>query len=215
MKITGAIFDMDGTLLDSMGVWDTAAEEYLSSIGVKPQENVCEEVKTMSLMQAAVYLKGKYHIDKEPEEMADGVNALIEGFYKNEVMLKPGVKEFLHRLAEHDVKMCIATATDRYLVEAAMERCGVREYFTDIFTCSEVGYGKDEPEIYEQALRRLGTQKSDTIIFEDAIHAIKTAKKAGFLVAGVRDDSEKEQETVMEISDYYIADYGKTGDLLR
>jgi len=206
MKIQGAIFDVDGTLLDSMSIWDTIGADYLRSIGYEPRENLNEVFKNMSLLQAAEYYRHKYGVTRSIEEIMDGVNAMLEHFYQYDAPLKPGVAELLERLRRKEVKLCIATATDRYLVEAALERCGVLSYFGEIFTCSEVGHGKDEPIIFEAALCFLGTEKTKTVVFDDALYAIRTAKKAGFLVAAVYDSHEKAQAEIRTLADLYLAD---------
>jgi len=206
MKIQGAIFDVDGTLLDSMSIWDTIGADYLRSIGYEPRENLNEVFKNMSLLQAAEYYRHEYGVTRSIEEIMDGVNAMLEHFYQYDAPLKPGAAELLERLRRKEVKLCIATATDRYLVEAALERCGVLSYFDKIFTCSEVGHGKDEPIIFEAALRFLGTEKSKTVVFDDALYAIRTAKKAGFPVAAVYDSHEKAQAEIRALADLYLAD---------
>lgn len=206
MRIRGAIFDVDGTLLDSMFIWDTIGETYLRSIGYEPKENLNEVFKDMSLRQAARYYQTEYGVTLSIDEIMDGVNAMLERYYRYEVPLKPGVAALLTQLRENGVKLCIATATDRYLVEAALERCGVLSCFGTIFTCNEVGHGKDEPDIFEAALRSLGTEKAETVVFDDALYAVRTAKKAGFLVAAVFDRHEKEQAAVRSLADLYLED---------
>ena len=208
MKITGAIFDLDGTLLDSMFIWENVGEQYLCSLGIRPREDIHETLRNMSMAQGAEHIQKVYCVEKTSEEIIAGVNAIVEHFYTDEVQLKDGVAEFLRCLAENGVKMCIATATDKYLVEAALTRLGVKKYFAEIFTCSGVGHGKDEPHIYEVACRQLGTPKENTLVFEDAVYAIETAKDAGFPVAGVYDAGEN-QEKVQEMSDFYITDFRK------
>ena len=206
MRIRGAIFDVDGTLLDSMFIWDTIGETYLRSIGYEPKENLNEVFKNMSLRQAARYYQTEYGVKLGIDEIMDGVNAMLERYYCFEVPLKPGVEELLELLRASGAKLCIATATDRYLVEAALKRCEVLSYFGRIFTCNEVGHGKDEPDIFETARRFLGTEKSETVVFDDALYAIKTAKEAGFPVAAVCDSHEKNQEEIRVLSDVYLKD---------
>ena len=140
-QIEGIIFDLDGTLLDSMEIWNTVGNDYLISLGIEPRENLAEVFKEMSLKQSAEYYQRVYGVDKTIEEIISGINGVIESFYIERVQLKDGVKEFLETLSEQDVKMCIATATDRYLVETALMRLGVRDYFQKILTCNEVGFG--------------------------------------------------------------------------
>ena len=204
MRIRGAIFDVDGTLLDSMFIWDTIGETYLRSIGYEPREKLNEVFKNMSLFQAARYYRTEYGVTQSIDEIMDGVNAMLERYYRFEVPLKPGVAELLERLRQDGVKLCIATATDRHLVEAALDRCGILSCFGEIFTCNEVGHGKDEPDIFEAALRFLGTEKSETVVFDDSLYAIRTAKETGFPVAAVYDSHEKEQDKVRLLADIYL-----------
>ena len=209
MRIRGAIFDVDGTLLDSMFIWDTIGETYLRSIGYEPREKLNEVFKNMSLFQAARYYRTEYGVTLSIDEIMNGVNAMLERYYRFEVSLKPGVAELLAQLQASGVKLCIATATDRYLVEAALERCGVLSCFGAIFTCNEVGHGKDEPDIFEEALRFLGTEKAVTVVFDDALYAVRTAKEAGFPVAVIYDSHEKNQEGLRALADFYIEDFSQ------
>ncbi len=204
MRIRGAIFDVDGTLLDSMFIWDTIGETYLRSIGYQPKENLNETFKNMSLRQAARYYQTEYGVTLSIDQIMDGVNAMLERYYRFEVPLKPGAAELLERLRQNGVKLCIATATDRHLVEAALDRCGVLSCFGEIFTCNEVGHGKDEPDIFEEALRFLGTEKAETVVFDDALYAVRTAKEAGFPVAAVYDSHEKAQDQIRMLADVYL-----------
>lgn len=204
MKICGAIFDVDGTLLDSMSIWDTIGGDYLRSIGYEPRENLNEVFKNMSLYQAAHYYQTEYGVTLSIDEIMSGVNAMLERYYRFETPLKSGAAELLEQLRISGVKLCIATATDRYLVEAALERCGVLSHFGEIFTCNGMGHGKDEPHIFEAALRFLGTLKSETIVFDDALYAIRTAKEARFPVAAVYDSHEAAQDEIRVLADVYL-----------
>ena len=136
-----------------------------------------------------------------------GIDGIIEHFYRDEVQPKPGVVLFLKELRAKGVDVCIATATDRYLIEAALRRCGIENLFDAIFTCSEVGHGKDEPVIFRRAMEHFSAQRGSTVVFEDAIHAIETAKKDGFTVAAVFDESEKRQDEVRVLADCYITSF--------
>ena len=209
MRIRGAIFDVDGTLLDSMFIWDTIGETYLRSIGYEPREKLNEVFKNMSLFQAARYYRTEYGVTLSIDEIMNGVNAMLERYYRFEVPLKPGVAELLEWLRQGGVRLCIATATDRHLVEAALDRCGVLSCFGEIFTCNEVGHGKDEPDIFEEALRFLGTEKAETVVFDDALYAVRTAKEAGFPVAVIYDSHEKNQEGLRALADFYIEDFSQ------
>jgi HAD superfamily hydrolase (TIGR01509 family) len=215
MRIRGAIFDVDGTLLDSMFIWDTIGETYLRSIGYQPKENLNETFKNMSLRQAARYYQTEYGVTQSIDEIMDGVNAMLERYYRFEVPLKPGVAELLERLRQDGVRLCIATATDRHLVEAGLDRCGVLSCFGEIFTCNEVGHGKDEPDIFEATLRFLGTRREETLVFDDALYAVRTAKEAGFPVAAVYDSHERSQAEVRARSDLYLEDLTQLVELQK
>ena len=207
MSITGAIFDADGTLLDSMFIWDTVGEDYLRSIGYEPEEDLNEKFRNMSLYQAACYYRNEYGVRLSTVEITEGVNKMIGHYYRDTVKLKKGVAGFLGQLREKGVRMCIATATDRHLIEAALRRNGIFKYFSDIYTCTAVGHGKDEPFIYREAQHHLKSEKSETVIFEDALFAIKTAKNDGFITAGVYDIHENNQAEVEELSDFYMTNF--------
>ena len=205
--IKGAIFDLDGTLLDSMFIWDTIGEEYLRSLGKEPHEDLKETFMTLTLEEAAVYYREHYGVTLSVKEIVDGVNAMVEQTYRTKVTLKPGIAEYLAWLKGNGVRMCVATVTDRYLVEETLERLGVRHYFSEIFTCAEVGFGKDKPVIYQKALEHLETEKRDTYVFEDMLFALNTAKTDGFPTVGVYDRHEAHQDELKELSDYYIRDF--------
>jgi len=215
MNIKGAIFDLDGTLLDSMFIWDTIGSEYLISRGILPEKGLNAKFKTMSIVQAAEYYQERYGITDSIEDIISGVNSMIEHYYSDIVPAKPGVEALLKKLESRGVKMCVATATDRYMVEAALKRTGLDSFFCGVFTCTEVGSGKDCPEIFEKALETLQTRRDETIVFEDALYAVKTAKKAGFHVAAVYDkSSEAEQEEIKKLSDFYITSYEDWSEML-
>ena len=205
--IQGVIFDLDGTLFDSMFIWDTAGEVYLRSIGKEPEADLQKVLKPMSLLQSAQYIREKYDIPLSVEDIMDGVNRSVEGFYFHTVEPKPGVIAFLEELYRRNIKMCIATATDRYQVEAALQRCKMRHFFSEIFTCTEVGSGKDRPEIFRKAMKYLQTDRTTTAVVEDAYHAAFTAKQDGFMVVGVYDSHESRQLELLQLADVFLPDY--------
>ncbi|MBR4287344.1 MAG: HAD family phosphatase [Clostridia bacterium] len=208
--MTGAIFDLDGTLLDSMYIWTEIGLKFLKNEGVTPPPGASEQFVKMSLVQAAEFYIKNYAPDKTVMDIVKSINALIEDFYFKEVGLKDGVREFLEYLKSKNVKMCVATATDKYMVEKALERNGIREYFSEIFTCTSVGAGKDTSVIYDRALEHLGTPKESTFVFEDALYAIETAKKADYKIVGIFDVSESaEPEKVKALCDVYINNYSE------
>lgn len=203
--IQGAIFDMDGTLLDSMPVWEHASERYLQNKGIEVREKLSEILFSMSMQKGAEYVKENYHLTESTDEIVTGVNNIVYTAYEKEVQPKEGVREFLDKLQAEGIKMVVATSTDRPMVEAALKRTGLLSYFERIFTCTEIGKGKVEPDIYHAASDFLGTKPEHTLVFEDALYAIGTAKKAGFVTVGIYDAaSEKEQGKIREQADIYL-----------
>ena len=129
MKLKGAIFDFDGTLFDSMSIWQTAGSDYIRSIGLEAEENFNEIISSMSLSQSANYIKDKYKLNLSEKEIINGINKTIENFYFYEAKPKQNVKSFLETLQKRGVKMCIATATDDYLIEEALKRNKMENFF--------------------------------------------------------------------------------------
>ena len=205
--ISGMIFDFDGTLFDSMHIWKTTGETYLRSVGKEPKNDLQKVLNSMSLLQSAEYLKEHYNIPLSVKEIMRGINLTVENFYFHTVEPKQGVIKWLEELAEKKIKMCIATATDRYQVESALTRCGMRRYFTEIFTCTEVVRGKDEPLIFRKALEHLGTDRNSTAVVEDAFYALRTAKSDGFMTVAVYDYYERRQKQIRSMADVYLSDY--------
>ena len=205
--LTGAIFDFDGTLLDSMFIWDTIGDDYLRTLGKEPHEDLKETFMTLTLEEAAEYYREYYKVTLSVTKIVDSINAMVEGIYRTKVTLKPGVMAYLRLLKESGVKMCVATVTDRYLVEDTLERLGILHYFSEIFTCAEVGYGKDKPIIYQKALEHLGTAKEETFVFEDSLFALETAKADGFPTIGVYDVHESRQEEMKRLADCYVRSF--------
>ena len=215
MNIKCAIFDFDGTLFDSMFIWDDIGAKYLRSLGKEPKPSMREDVRALSLYQSACYFRKEYDLSLTAEQIMTGINQIIEHFYVYEVLPKPGAVDFLERMKEAEIRMCIATASDRCHIQAALDRCGMRHYFDAVFTCSEVGYGKDEPFIFRKAMAHFNADRNTTVVFEDAIHAVQTAKEDGFSVVAVFDSSEKRQTEIRNLSDCYIADFEHTEEFWK
>lgn len=188
--IKAAIFDMDGTLTDSMYIWDTAGETYLRNRGKEPAPNLREQLRPLSLPQAAELFQREYGIEDSAEEILQGFDDVVEEEYRSNVTLKPGAMELLELLKSRGIPMAVATSSPRPIVLMVLERLGILPYFSHVVTCSDVGLGKDHPAVYHRAAQLMGSVPSGTAVFEDALHAVTTASAAGYYVVGVYDESE-------------------------
>ena len=197
-----AIFDLDGTLLDSSEMWMDLGARYLSLLGKTPEEGLSERLSLLSLPESAEYLRGTYKIPRSSEEIIHQITKMTERFYLEEVKLKKGALELLRVLRAHSVKMSIATAGDCTLGMAALKRLGAADCFAGAVGCNEFG-PKTSPEVFLAAAELIGAVPSETAVFEDSLHAVLTAKKAGFFTAAVWDIGEKNQRELKNFANAY------------
>ena len=203
--ICGAIFDLDGVLLDSMAVWNDLGVRYLQKRGIQPEEGLSQILFSMSMEQGADYLKAEYQLSDTPQEILSGIEQMLRDFYFYEVQPKEGAKEVLQFLQKQNVKMIAATSSPREHVTKALQRNGLYDYLQQIYTTGEVGVSKHAPLIYQLAIESLGTKPEETLVFEDSLYALKTAKNAGFRAIGVYDaDGETDQDGVRQTGELYL-----------
>jgi len=214
-NIRGVIFDLDGTLLDSMWMWGEVAERYLRSHGATPRPGIREILRTFNAIEEAQYYIDAYGVSLSTEEIiADRKKIMLE-FFSNEVKLKTGTIPVLEALRERGVKMCVTTATERELIEPALKLNGITGFFERLFTCDEEDTSKKSPDIFIRAAKFMGTVPGETLVVEDAFFAMQTAKKAGFIVAGVYDKaSDDEQDKIRAFCDHYWKNPGGMLEIL-
>lgn len=209
MNITGAIFDFDGTLFDSMHVWKGIKYNFFESIGIKLTKDDEEAFKGLFLRELFCLAIERFNLKYTYEELLSMLFEYIKGRYLNETEPKNDIIEFLDKLKSKGVKMGIATATGETALVAVLEKYGMLHYFTPIYSTYTVGASKTEPKVYDVVLNELGTEKETTWVFEDALYAAKTAKANGYNVVGIYDKSEPLQDELKEIVDIYIHDYSE------
>ena len=211
MKIQGAIFDMDGTLIDSLSFWDCfwkdMGERYLGDSTFRMDATHFDtHVRTMIFSQAISYIHGFLNIPCSAEEFDGYAAQYVERFYRTVVTSKAGAKELLSALRERGIPVCLASATDRRYLDIALKSCGLAEFFTPetILSCSEIGVGKERPDVFLAAQKVLGTPLSQTAVFEDSALALETAKRAGFITVGVYDSHQTATDRLSAASDIYL-----------
>lgn len=205
--IRGVIFDADGTLLDSMRIWNELGPRYITSRGKEPEADISLQLSKLSVDEGCAYLKEHYCLPESTEEVKAAVIGIISDFYKNEVSLKNGAYEAIKLFAKLDIPMAVATSGDKALMTAAFDRLGVLHHFKSILTCSELGTNKREPLIYDKAAEVLGTDPSKTLVVEDVLYTVETAKSAGFITLAVDDDSSAyERDKIKKAAYFYMPD---------
>ena len=206
-NIKGVIFDMDGVILDSMPIWRDLGSRFVRSKGFEPPEDLGDIIFSMSMEQGIAYFKERWQLEEPGEEIMKELQDLTRGFYYDEAEAKPGAGELLKRLKESGVRITGATSSPRDHIEHALERNGLLGYVERLWTSSEVGSSKHDPEIYDKAAAFMGTKPGETLVFEDSLYALKTAKAAGYHTAGVYDAiGEPDQEGLRAEADIYILD---------
>lgn len=207
--ISAAIFDIDGTLLDSSGIWKDLGGRYLRGIGVTPRPGLAGILAPMTMQESCQYLRETYGLPASEADIQSELLGMISRFYREECALKPGAAELLEVLQNRGVTMALATAGDRELSRTALGRLGVLRYFSGIVTCDEYG-SKNRPGIFLAAAVLTGSSPTECAIFEDSLQAVRTADSAGFLTAAVRDISEPRQDELRSCADFYaesLSDY--------
>ena len=205
MKIKAAIFDADGTLLDSMGQWNLVPYKYVKSLGVAADENIAEKLFTMTISEAAEFIIDEYELSVTVEEAVEGMDAIIREFYKNDVKLKDGAGELLEFFKSRGIPMVIGTSTDRDCIEVGLERTGISAYFDRIYTSTEVGKSKEKPDLFIQAMEFMECSPDETIVFEDGLYSLRTAAALGMKTVGIFDEvSLSNQKELKELADLYV-----------
>ena len=214
--IKGIIFDVDGVLLDSMGIWTDLGARYLTSIGKTPEPGLAEILFSMSMEQGAEYLKEHYNIEGSADDIVTGLKDMLRDFYCNEVQAKPGAQELLQAVCDAGIRITAATSSPREHIERALERNKLLEYIDRLFTNAEIGKSKHSPDIYDAAAASMGTSAGQTCVFEDSLYALKTAAAAGYYTVGVYDSKgESNQDGLKESADIYIHELCEVTALLR
>ncbi len=218
MKIKGAIFDMDGTLVDSLSFWPVTwkkiGKKYFGIDDYNPDPELAQKVQTMLLCDAAAFLNETCRLGADNDEFKNYLCDELAEFYRTVATVKVGAFEFLEHLKKNGVKLCLATATQSEYARIAYTTLGLDKYLPIFISCTDIGKGKDQPDIYLKALELLGTSPEETYVFEDSFVALRTASSIGIHPVGIYDkyNFHKDMESISEI---YIGPDMDMRDLIK
>lgn len=214
--IKGIIFDLDGTLIDSMKVWFNVDRRLLRENGIStPSESVSEQVRRMSIEQSSRFFIEELGLKLTQEQIISRIEELVRIEYEQNIPLKPYVNEILDYADSRGIPYGIATATYKSLAEAVLKRLGVYERFRFVLTDVDYPRGKRYPEIFLGAAERLGTLPEETLVVEDSLHCVETAVRAGFRTAAVYDEvSAAESDEIKQLADVYLDSLAELKNIL-
>lgn len=213
-KIKGIIFDLDGTLADSLPMWRQIACSVLDRYGIAADNEAVERFLSDTALDAANYIIKRFSVKASAKLLEEEISRETENGY-NYVSLKPHISKLIKYFHKSGVKMAVATASRRRDAECLLRRAGILKYMEHIVVCDEIGYGKEYPYVYYEAERLIKVKRSGIAVFEDSYSAIRTAKKAGYTVFAVNDDCSLYEEKKREEADFYIGDYREVYDIFK
>lgn len=204
----GAIFDLDGTLLDSMGVWRQIDVDFLGKRGFDVPEDYIAAITAKGFEDAAVYTIERFCLNETKEDIIDEWFAMAVNAYSRKVKVKPYVREYLEQLKREGIKIAAATSSDRRLFEPCLIHNDIMRYFDAVTVTDEVKRAKGFPDVYQNAAAKLNLRPCDCVVYEDILKGVTGAKMDEFYVVGVEDiHSAYEQEEIRHAADLYIKSF--------
>ncbi|MDD2955797.1 MAG: HAD family phosphatase [Oscillospiraceae bacterium] len=205
MGFKGAIFDLDGTLLDSMGVWRKIDVDFLAQRGLAVPDDYIRAITAMHYQLAAEYTIQRFGLRESPEAVVEEWNRMAQEAYARDVLLKPGARRYLEKLRREGVRIAAATASAEGLYLPALRHNGVEGFFDAFTTVTEVPRGKGFPDIYLLAAQKLGLEPGECAVYEDILAGIRGAKDGGFYAVGIYDrHSDYEWEEIRRLADLSV-----------
>lgn len=208
--IKAVIFDLDGTLVDSMWVWEQIDIDFLKSKGYTPPEDLKDAITHLTFTQTAEYFKNRFNLSDSIDEIKNTWHNMAYNFYSSKVFIKEGVVPFFEKLKSLNIKIGLATSSSVVLLEATLKNNGIYDLFDAITVTDEVKKSKENPDVYLLAAKKLNVSPENCVVFEDIIAAVRGAKLAGMKVVGVYDKaSDDQKEILIETCDKYIHSYNE------
>ncbi len=215
MNFEAVIFDLDGTLIDSMGIWLQVDKEFLEKRNIPLPKDLFQDVDGgNSFTEIADYFKQKFSLPESIEEIMQEWTEMVADHYQNNVSLKKGASKFLHSLRMKKMQLAIGTSNSRYLTEIVLKANKVFQYFDSIIAGCDDIKGKPFPDIYLRVAEELNVQPEKCLVFEDVLVGVQAAKNAGMTVCAIEDEHVlTERKLIKQISDFYIKDFRDVKDL--
>jgi HAD superfamily hydrolase (TIGR01509 family) len=208
VRIDAAIFDLDGTLVDSMWVWERIDVDFLAKRGIEVPPDYFDAISALGFRETANYTIERFSLGESPDALMREWNDMAIDEYSHNIGLKPGAGEYLERLRAAGVRLAVATSSPPELSEPALVNNGIREFFDVVCTAGDVARGKEFPDIFLYAAERISTNPGRCLVFEDTLPAVKSAKRAGMSVWGVYDESSSDHwEEIKRTADGYLRNF--------
>lgn len=202
------IFDMDGTLIDSMEVWAEIDQDFLDKRQILVPENIQKAIEGLSFLETVLYFKENFQLEESVEEIYRELIEMSIEHYRQKIPLKSGVKEFVSSLHQKGMRIGLATSSQHLLVEAVLERHDLQRYFTSIRTSCDVGRGKPFPDVFLKVAEDLQVKPAECLVFEDTVAGVLAAKRAGMKVIAVFDNNSlPDMEEIGQLADGYIVNF--------
>lgn len=199
------IFDLDGTLVDSMGYWRRVSRDFMKTKGIDIEDEVQHKMTTMSLVTSLKYLKEYYKLEESFDELYEGFSKTVIDFYSNKVELKDNALEILKYFKDRDKKIVIGTSTAKHFAEIVIKKYGIDKYIEGLYTADSVGYIKGEEKFFTTIADAIGEKKEDIYLIDDSYLALRTAKRAGLETVGMYDENSKDKwQIVVDENKYTI-----------
>lgn len=205
-EFDAAIFDLDGTIIDSLGVWEKIDYDFLEKKrGIKVPEDYVHAIAPLSFKETAQYTKKRFNLSDSIDELMEEWTEMAIYEYSHNIFLKEGVREYLNILKEKNKKIALCTSSPDFFYKPVLKNNKIYEMF-DVFTNTcEAGVGKNSPDVFLLAAKKCGVDRGKCLVFEDVINAAKSAKSAGMKVCGVFDErSRAHGEDMKNLCDFYI-----------